>query len=416
VIAELRTVADGDAHDDAKCVALALLAELGEPATHASFHDPRSVTQRSLGELSELLTRRSDVALAADLIVTQLDGDGLLELVESLAQSQPGRTRHLVDELVLRTDLDPDLRSELVRVAAPIALVAPEPLHEPARRAPRTLLLRHKNGKSVSIVLRRDDDHWRCLVVLVDAAGHVADALYREDIAPRAVRDELLSPLTADGFVETPTRFASMRAMIAAAARRTVLDRLELPGAYYLGRDLLALGDAHQPDWRARWEPDLPTTLLGRATDLLAAGEVEKARPLLERCVELVPDDAEAAASFGLCLLGHGDLDAARVQLERAANLEPSWPLHHWNLAAIAHRQGRLDACYLALRTYARLSAADPDRAHRLPIAQEFIADHLRLGRIEKAIRGRARNRPARSAPGTAPSRARPRAARRPRR
>jgi tetratricopeptide (TPR) repeat protein len=430
IVASLRasTSSPEPLDDEAKVAALALLAELGEPQATASFRDPRAIQRRSLGELAELLTCRSDVALAADLAVTQLDGDALLELIDSLAHTAPGRTRHLVDELLLRTDLDPALRSELVLVAAPLALVAREPLADPPRRAPRVIVLGHPNGRTVAIVLRRDDDHWRCLVALVDPAGHLCDALYREDAAPRAVRDELIAPLLLDGFVPTRCRFAAVRTKIATAARRTVTDRLELPGAYFLGRDLLGLGDAHQPDWRDRWEPDLPTTLLGRATDLLSTGEVERARPLLERCVDLVPDDADAAAGYGLCLLGNGDLAGARLQLERAVALDPACALHHWNLAAVAHRQGSLGACYLALRRYVALERGqDADAAARLALAGHFVADHERLVRLEhpgvdavdlarREVRSRSRSRPSRSAPGTERSRTRTPAARRPRR
>jgi tetratricopeptide (TPR) repeat protein len=432
IIASLRELAAADGDDEAKVSILALLAELGEPTTAATFRDPREIHRRSLGELAQLLTCRPDVALAADLLVSQLDGDALLELVDALARTAPARTRHLVDELLLRPELDAGLRGELVRVAAPLALVESEPLVDPPRRAPRVFLLRHDNGRTVAIVLRKDQDHWRCLCLLVDDTGCLGDAMYREDAAPRAIRDELIDPLLADGFVPEPTRAKTVRSVLAVAARRTIVERRDIPPAYFLGRDLLGLLDDHEPDWRARREPDLPTTLLGRATDLLSTGESERARPLLERCVELAPDDADAAAAFGLCLLGNGDLDGARSQLERAVHLEPSWPLHHWNLAAIAHRQGRLGACYLALRAYARTARAsnDPDHVNRLAVAARFIADHERMVRLEhpgadavhlarkeiRALRAGPRTRAARSATDSARSRTRPRAARRPRR
>src|SRR5204863_2794548 len=93
-------------------------------------------------------------------------------------------------------------------------------------------------------------------------------------------------------------------------------------------------------------------TLHGRAVDLLAAGEHARARPLLEHCFRIAPDDADIAASLGSCLLAAGEVEAARAPLALAARLEPAWALHHWNLAAACHRAGDLAGCWRALREY----------------------------------------------------------------
>lgn len=371
--------------DDAKVAVLKLLAELGEASLAASFRDAGAIHRRSLGELADLLTCRPDVALAADLLVSQLDPDQLIDFVDGLTQAAPARTRHLVDELLVRTDLDPGLRGELVRIAAPLSLIECEPLAEEPRRRARIVCLRHPGGRVVVLAMRRTTPgSTRCLVLLVDD-GDLIDGLYRDDAAPPAIDAELLAPLLADGFVPVAERPAAVRELLVAAARKSIAAGDELPNAYFLGRDLLDLGDAHQPD---RWQPDLPTTLLGRAVDLLAAGEPERARPLLERCADLSPDDADAASSLGLCLLSNGDLDGARRHLERAARLEPAWPIHVWNLASVAHRQGRIDACYLAMRRFLALSRApgsltgDPDQPARVDLAERFVADHERLSRL----------------------------------
>jgi Tfp pilus assembly protein PilF len=394
VLAELHRLAgEGGLGDDAKVSVLSLLAELGQPTTAASFRDPGAIQRRSLGELADLLTCRPDVALAADLLVTQLDPDALIDFVDALTQAAPARARHLVDELLVRTDLDAAMRGELVRIAAPLALIESEPLAEGPRRRPRILCLRHPGGRLVVITMRRTDaGTTRCLVLLVDN-GELIDGLYRDDATRPAIDAELLAPLYADGYQPVSERAASVRELLVDAARTTIAAGDELPSAYFLGRDLLDLGDAHQP---ARWQPDVPTTLLGRAVDLLSAGEPERARPLLERCVDLAPDDSDAAASLGLCLLSNGDLEGARRQLERAARLEPAWPLHVWNLAAVAHRQGRIDACYVAMRRFLDLSrapgalAADPDQPARVELATRFVADHERLGRLERPPRATA--------------------------
>jgi Tfp pilus assembly protein PilF len=389
VIAELHGVARAPLDDDARITVLAMLADLGErdvSADAVSFHDPGEVHRRSLAELAELLGCRPDVALAADLLVTQLDGDALLEFVDDLTRSAPVRARHLIDELLIRTDLDPSVRGELVRVAAPVALIDPAPLVEPPHGRARLAALRHPSGRTVVVVARRDAGRWRLLCVLVDDAGTIAECLYRDDASSgRAIDDELVAPLVEDGFVAVAARAPAVRTLVADAARRTE----QLPSAYFLGRDLLDLGDAHR---RVRWQPDLATTLLGRGVDLLAAGDVDRARPLLERCAAVAADDADAAATLGLCRLAGGELDGARRELERAASLDPAWPLHHWNLAAIAHRDGRLDGCFLALRRFLHASRAlpaeaalahDPDQPSRIALAERFIADHERMVRLE---------------------------------
>lgn len=417
VVAALRDLAEGDAatiSDELKCAALTLLSDLDEPALRAHFTDPDAIHRRSLGQLAELLSSTADVAMAADLLVTQLDGDPLLELVDALTQAEPARARHLIEELLVRSDLDAAIRGELRRIGAPLALIAPAPLAEPRRGPARLEVLRHPAGRAVVLVSRRSiDGAWRCLAVLIDADGRLGDAIYRDGATPAAVAAQIIDPLVADGFTRAIGRVDAARAEVAAAARRAVEAGEALPSGYFLGRDLLDLGDAHLPPGV---EPDVHATLLGRAVDLMAAGEPERARPLLERCVAAAPDDAEAAASYGLCLMSNGDLAGAALHLERAIELEPGWPAHLWNLAAVRHRQDRLAACYLALRRFvgdaerAPALARDQDLPVQLALAHRFLADYERMVHLdrpgvdvprvaraaERAVAGPAASRPRR--------------------
>jgi len=386
--------------DDAKVTALALLGELGERVTTsadaASFRDAGAIQRRSLAELADLLTCAADVALAADLLVTQLEPEAMLELVDGLAQTAPARCGHLVDELLGRTELDAAMRSELRRVTASLALVTPTPLDEPARGKPRSLALRHPSGRRVVIVGRRDpveprssgaDPRWRLLCLLIDADGQLVEALHREGrdddgaALTAAIADELVSPLLADGFAQEAARPSTLRSRVAQAARRTTARGGELPGAYFLGRDLLDLTHDHRAPTAT---PDPTSTMLGRAVDLLAAGEPERARPLFAHVVTRREDD-EALAGLALCLLAAGELDGARVHLERAAAAAPTWALHAWNLAVVAHRQGRAAARYLALRRYAELASTlqTNDEQARVELARRLIADHEREVRLD---------------------------------
>ncbi len=393
VVGELRALvepADG-ASDAAKVAALGVLADLGEAAPAPKFTDPAAVHRRSVTELADLLTTAPDVALAADLLLEQLDGDELLDFVDGMIATAPARARHLVGELLVRAELDGGLRAELHRTAAPLALLADavEPLRDAPLGPPRLHHLRDDTGRAVLLVSRRSDGGWRCLGVFVRADGTIGDAMHRDETT-LDLDAEIVAPLRADGYAPLPigaASYAAARAIVAEAARRTVARGVLLPGAYYLGRDLLELGDEHVAPARA---PDPHVTLLGRATDLLGRGDHDRARPLFERCAAERPDDADARSGLGLCLLAAGELEAAAAHLEHAAAVAPTWPTHLWNLAALRHRQGRAAACYLALRRFiggadaAPRAARDAAHAQRAALARDLVADYERRVHLEQ--------------------------------
>lgn len=391
VVAELRAVVERPASDEAKLVALALLAELGDETTTARFADPRQARQQSLARFADQLASPAEIASAADLLVTRMGADELVEFVEAFSEADPERARALGDELAARVDLDVTARGELVRVTAPLRLSAGEP-RPPARALGRPSLLvglRHDDGRLVIAVVRKADARWRALAVGCDADGALTTVRYDDDTSPRAVRDALITPLSAEGFAPiTMTASAAHRA-VAAAAKRAVAAGRTLPSAYYLGRDLLGLADSHlgvATGDRA--------ALLGRAVDLLAGGDAARARPLLEHCARTGADDADAHAHLGLCRYGQGDFAGAVEALTRAAWIEPAWPLHHWNLAAAAHRTGDLACCVRALHAFLdhaddRLAHhLDPQHPHRVALARRFLADHGALRRLRPGDQG----------------------------
>ncbi|HUQ08171.1 MAG TPA: hypothetical protein VM261_37005 [Kofleriaceae bacterium] len=393
VRAGLRELAGSAAGDDAKLAALGLLAELGDETATAKFADPDRIHQKSLERFATQLDTAADVASAADLLVSRMEPEEIIEFVESFAEASPEGARRLADELCARVDLDVSARSELVRVAAPLRLTCPPPVARPLGRPALLVGLRHHDGRIVVAVARRSPcgegrpsaRRWRFLCVLCDAAGSISDVHYRDDATLDVLREDVVRPLEAAGYERFNVTGAAARRMVSAAARRTVSSGRALPSPYYLGRDLLGITDSHVVGGRA----GEPAALLGRAVDLLAAGESARARPLLEHCVATAPDDAEAASSLGLCLLAQGDLAAAVRNLQRAAWLEPAWPLHHWNLAAAAHRVGDLAVCARALRDFLGCAddpsigtlagAVDPGHTRRVSLARRFVADHARL-------------------------------------
>ncbi|HTJ45428.1 MAG TPA: tetratricopeptide repeat protein [Kofleriaceae bacterium] len=401
----VRELLGGDAPDDAKIDALALLADLGEVTMPACFSDPAAIQRRSVEELAGHLGSVEDVASAAALVAEGLEPPAIAELVEGLSEIAPAAAERLVDELAARVDVDPMLRGELRRIISPLKIAPPpfalsEDPEGPSRRATlRPALVevhRHAGGSAVVAIARRvpGQRRWRAFSVLVDETGTLADAWYDGDCPPRKVSGEILAPLAGQGFLGGATSPQVARRLVADAARSAVALGRGLPPSYYLGRDLLELGDAHLA---GRPAPDEIVTALGRAVDLLASGDPARARPLLEHCAERAPDDPLVASSLGLCLSAQGDPRAALPWLDRAARLEPAWPIHHWNLAAAAHQARELDACYLAMTAFVARSAAatvhDPDHVERLALAKRLIAEHERLCRLEGRALPRSRAR-----------------------
>ncbi|HVV82958.1 MAG TPA: tetratricopeptide repeat protein, partial [Kofleriaceae bacterium] len=270
------------------------------------------------------------------------------------------------------------------RLRAPLRLAA-APAVRPQGRPALLAGLRHDDGRVVVAIARRvaGERRWRSLCVLVDAGGALSDVLYRDAGTLAELRDSVIEPIAADGYARVALTPSSARRLVAAAARRAVAAGRALPSGYYLGRDLLELADSHVTERSVD-----AAAVLGRALDLLAAGDGARARPLLEHVVARRPDDAEAISAFGLCLLGLGELDGAVRTLARAAELEPAWPLHHWNLAAAAHRAGRLEICAHALAAFLvhagepGAAAVDAGHERRVSIARRFLADHRRFAAI----------------------------------
>jgi hypothetical protein len=387
---ELRAVVAGGG-DEAKLAALSLLAELGDETATAQFEDPREVHKQSLAKFASQLASPAEIASAADLLVSRLPPEEIVELLEAFSETDPDRARALGDELAARVDLDVSARGEVSRVVAPLRLRAAgeRAARSPARPLGRPALLtglRHLDGRVVIAVARRvaSEARWRSLATLCSAAGALDQVFYDDDTTPRRVRDELIAPLLDDGYARFAITTEGARRLVAAAARRAVAAGHALPSPYYLGRDLL--GRAHTHLGRAPG-PDR-AALLGRAIDLLAAGNADRARPLLEHCAAAGPDDADALSNLGLCRFAQGEFAGAMTALERALWLEPAWPLHHWNLAAAAHRAGELAACARALRGFlehsgdALAAAIDPEHARRVALARRFLADHLHHRRV----------------------------------
>jgi hypothetical protein len=341
--------------DDAKVCALGLLVEIGAPVAPARFADPVATEERSAHALAASLDSPLAVARAAELLVTRASVADALATLDLLAAADRDAAHRLGAELAARLEL-PLTAADRARLAASAPASEPGP---PADVA----VLADLHGRTV-VIAWRGPRRW---ATLVGEPGQIERCIH-DELAGGAA--ELIARLGADGYRVVATDLAHARAVVVAAARRTTRAAAPLPGAFYLGRDLLDLGAAHVP-------PSAHPAELDRVTHLLAAGDHASAR-------DAAAPSAELTAA---CLAAAGELANALPHLERAAAAEPAWPLHHWNLAAVHHGLGDARATYHALRRFLATSAAptalrgDPDQAARIAGAERLVLE------IERAMR-----------------------------
>jgi hypothetical protein len=221
--------------------------------------------------------------------------------------------------------------------------------------------------------------------VLIGAAGAIDDCIHEDCSSADGDHAPLVARLVADGYRVASNELERARGIVAAAARLAA-DEIHngdgaLPPAYYLGRDLLDLGEAHLGG-RAHAHPT--TTTLGRAVELIADGDIPRAQVLLARCA----DSADLAAASAACLLAQGKPADALPHLVRAIELEPHFPLHYFNAAAAHHQLGDAAACHATLERFLVASEnptglyADPDQAARVGLATRMLAELERSARL----------------------------------
>lgn len=401
VAAELQAITSGAVPDEAKVVALGLLSELGEHAD-ARFADPERIRERSAIALAAHLETAADVAGAADLMIQQLEPDDMLEMLEVMAASAPDAARRLATELTLRLDAPASARERLCTLVARVPSAPVRQAQAARDRLPQVAVLVDAAARLVVIASRRiaGGRGWRRWAVLIGASGRIDDCLHEDDAGPDDGAEPLIATLCADGYRVASSERDHARDVVAAAARRTAEATRALPSPYYLGRDLLELGDAHLG---GRATADPASTALAHAIELVAAGEHARALPLLERCAL---DNPDAAAAHAACLLVLDRPGDALVSLDRALAAEPEWPLHHWNRAAALHQLGDRRGCYDALRRFVATSAipsglfGDAEQPARVGRAERMLAELERTARLAgQPLRRRARPRAGRTKP-----------------
>ena len=405
VIAELRAITTTQAAsrgtDEVKVCALELLAALGEHGV-ARFADPTAIQQRAAGALAAQLASPCDVALAADLMLRQLSDADIGDMVEVMADVAPAGAARLAAELAARLDASTALRDRIATTMAAPDTADPGGADHRAPPPPTVSVLVDAAARLVVVAHRKvmGERRWRHWAVLIDAEGRIDECLLTEGTFEGASA-ELIARLVAEGYGVASDDVGKARAIVASAARLTAAARREsgralpaLGSPYYVGRDLLDLGDAHLGG-RTQAAPR-PT--LARAVELLAAGDAARAHALLLRHDPQLAQ-ADVAAAAAACLLAQGRPAEALAPLARALAAEPEWPLHHWNHAAALHALGDATGTYHALRRFLATSAmpsgldADADHPARIALAERLASDLERASRLRGAPLKRARRK-----------------------
>lgn len=417
VVGELRDVTEDLAiGDESKVCALGLLSELGERAA-ARFLDPSAIQHRSALALAAQLSTDADLASAADLMVTQLDHVDIVQMLAVMIDAAPAAAHRLAGELSIRLDLPADAREQIAAIL--VGRTPPADQHG-ARKPPRSsrstqvAVLVDASARLVVVASRAKTlrsgtlGAFRRWAVLIGAAGTIDDCLHDDDCAGDSDAATLIASLVADGYRVASSELAHARTVVTAAARLTALTPTAsgssaLPSSYYLGRDLLDLGDAHMGAIASRARRAASANL-ARALEYIGDGELDRGAQLLAHADPSAPDasaPSEHHAAIAYVHLARREPQLAAVALERALAVEPEWPLHHWNLACALRMLGDASGCFWALRRFVATSAAptglyaDPDQPGRVGLAERMMAELERTARVTgTSLRRRRRKKP----------------------
>lgn len=338
---------------------------------------PQETAERSLVELAECMHSRAEVARAVDILMSDLPPLELVEFVEDFAAHQPESAHLMLSELMLRDDLSPRTRLQLRQIRVSVACQGHELVGDPPHR-PGLRLGTHEDGQVGLVCYARIAElvptRYRAISFIMNADGALLDCRYLETATRSEVDRQLLSPLATHGYALTRIGSTAAKEYALAGVRGRIEAGLGLPRDFYLGRDLLGIHDEHRQNKHEQGANN--AALLARGTELMNRNQLDTARELLIRYSQQRPDDSEGMATLGACLMKRGELERARAHLARAAWLAPQIGRHHWNGASLAHKEGRLGDCFVALQQYLRcIDAVDTRQRH---FAEEFIANYSR--------------------------------------
>ena len=126
-----------------------------------------------------------------------------------------------------------------------------------------------------------------------------------------------------------------------------------------------------------------PGTAIGRAisqvAQLLATGQIDQARSLLEQLRRQAPDHPDVLHLAGHMELAHGRVDSGIALIKQAVRRHPKAPMYHYNLGLAHAMKKDFVAAKKAFQQAVRLGQRDKDTLDNLAICQQ------QLGRLKEA-------------------------------
>lgn len=161
------------------------------------------------------------------------------------------------------------------------------------------------------------------------------------------------------------------------------IDRHSYSARFVKAQILSARNDAQATLWYDRAleiRPDDLSARLGKAKFLITQGEVEAARPEVEKLRDVLPDSPEIIHLTGLIEFNDGNYEPAREAFNQVLAAQPRFAPAMLLLGTIHYQQGNLDQAQLYLRDY-----LDYVPGHT-PARQMLGGIQLRQGKPREAI------------------------------
>ncbi|MBL4636819.1 MAG: tetratricopeptide repeat protein [Kofleriaceae bacterium] len=346
------------------------------------------VSDQYLAGLAECINSPSDVAHVVGVLLNDLPPHELQDFIESMALHEPGCAKALVQELVLRDDLERKYRQTLRGVAASLSEVFNEiPLSIGQR--PTLQVATHSSGATAIVVylaLPQENDPedevplYRAMRLDIDVRRGLTSSLYLCDLSRGDIDEKILHALVEASYELRPIQESEARKRVVLAMRTRSRRGQSMPNCYYLGRDMLGLQGEHLgPSNDAECDS---AAFFSRGTELYQRGNFGQAKELLIKYLQQRPSDPEAMSVLASCLIELQETDRARYYLEQACSLAPAVGRYHWNLASLAHREGRLGECYIAFQQY--LKCQDSPNQGQRDLATQFLRTYARKNSLPR--------------------------------
>lgn len=349
--------------------------------------DTEDYSEQYLATLAGCIHSKADVAHIANLLLRDFAPGDLPDFIERMALNQPGCAKALVQELILRDDLERQHRQSLRGVAASLSEVLFEIPLSLRERSTMTLATHASGASSIVSYIQippaddfsfggkeQEEYLYRALQLNIDTRQGLTGGQYLTGIDRSAIDSRAVHPLVESGFELRPISQSEVEKRLTIALRACSRRGQSIPNCYYLGRDIVGLHDEHiLPGADAECDS---AALFSRGNQLMTRGKYQQARTLLEKYAKQHPNDPEAMSALASCHIELQNPDSARYYLEQASSLAPAVGRYHWNRASLAHREGRLGECFLAFQEY--LLCGDARDQKQIALANQFIRQYTR--------------------------------------